>query len=41
VTFDELDAHIRRVITKYDGAVFPKLNWTSPQVRNVERMHKS
>ena len=32
VTFHELDAHIRRVITKYDGAVFPKLNWSSPQV---------
>lgn len=29
--FTELDAQIRRVITKYDGAVFPKLNWSSPQ----------
>lgn len=32
VTFAELDAQIRKVIVKYDGAVFPKLNWTSPQV---------
>ncbi|KAL8281385.1 hypothetical protein RQP46_006069 [Phenoliferia psychrophenolica] len=31
ITFTDLDAQIRRVITKYDGAVFPKLNWSSPQ----------
>ncbi|ORY84107.1 D123-domain-containing protein [Leucosporidium creatinivorum] len=31
VTFPELDADIRRILTKYDGAVFPKLNWSSPQ----------
>ena len=35
IKFTELDAQIRRVITKYDGAVFPKLNWSSPQVRLV------
>lgn len=33
VSFPELDAEIRRIITRYDGAVFPKLNWSSPQVR--------
>lgn len=32
VTFPELDTDIRRVLSKYDGAVFPKLNWSSPQV---------
>ena len=31
--FPELDCEIRRVLAKYDGAVFPKLNWSSPQVR--------
>jgi len=29
--FPDLDTQIRAVVTKYDGAVFPKLNWTSPQ----------
>ena len=33
IKFEELDAQIRRVITKYDGAIFPKLNWSSPQAR--------
>lgn len=37
VTFPELDADIRRILTKYDGAVFPKLNWSSPQVRSLFR----
>lgn len=32
IKFPELDSQIRRVIVKYDGAVFPKLNWSSPQV---------
>lgn len=32
-SFPLLDAQIRATIAKYDGAVFPKLNWTSPQVR--------
>jgi hypothetical protein len=36
VTFPQLDADIRRVITKYDGAVFPKLNWSSPQVWRLQ-----
>lgn len=30
--FPELTQDIRRVISSY-GAVFPKLNWTSPRVR--------
>jgi len=30
--FPELDAQIRKVIQQYEGAVFPKLNWSSPQV---------
>ncbi|GAA5967703.1 hypothetical protein JCM11641_005740 [Rhodosporidiobolus odoratus] len=29
--FPHLDAEIRSVLDKYDGAVFPKLNWSSPQ----------
>lgn len=32
VSFPHLDAKIRAVIEKYEGAVFPKLNWSSPQV---------
>ncbi|PWN40529.1 D123-domain-containing protein [Ceraceosorus guamensis] len=28
--FDRLDARIRDVIKSYDGAVFPKLNWSAP-----------
>lgn len=31
--FPRLDAEIRAALAKYDGAVFPKLNWSSPQVR--------
>ncbi|GAA5870789.1 hypothetical protein JCM3774_001678 [Rhodotorula dairenensis] len=30
-SFPRLDAEIRSAIAKYDGAVFPKLNWSSPQ----------
>ncbi|GAA5897999.1 hypothetical protein JCM8208_003221 [Rhodotorula glutinis] len=29
--FPHLDAEIRSVLERYDGAVFPKLNWSSPQ----------
>lgn len=32
-SFPRLDAEIRSALEKYDGAVFPKLNWSSPQVR--------
>jgi hypothetical protein len=32
--FPELDAHIRAVIDEYGGAVFPKLNFSSPKVRS-------
>lgn len=39
ITFPELDAHIRRVIIKYEGAVFPKLNWSSPQVSSFNPLH--
>jgi hypothetical protein len=38
VTFPELDADIRRILIKYDGAVFPKLNWSSPQVSSPLRL---
>lgn len=31
-TFQQLDQHIRQVIHKYDGAVFPKLDWSAPRV---------
>lgn len=31
-SFPQLDAEIRSVLSRYDGAVFPKLNWSSPQV---------
>ncbi|KAK4700152.1 hypothetical protein P7C70_g6099, partial [Phenoliferia sp. Uapishka_3] len=31
IKFEDLDAKIRTIITKYDGVVFPKLNWSSPQ----------
>ncbi|BGP25057.1 hypothetical protein JCM10295v2_003977 [Rhodotorula toruloides] len=31
-SFPHLDAEIRSALEKYDGAVFPKLNWSSPQV---------
>jgi hypothetical protein len=31
-SFPRLDAEIRSALEKYDGAVFPKLNWSSPQV---------
>ncbi|GAA6041124.1 hypothetical protein JCM8097_004127 [Rhodosporidiobolus ruineniae] len=30
-SFPHLDAEIRTVLDRYDGAVFPKLNWSSPQ----------
>ncbi|GAA5921636.1 hypothetical protein JCM3775_001741 [Rhodotorula graminis] len=30
-SFPHLDAEIRAVLERYDGAVFPKLNWSSPQ----------
>jgi D123 len=32
-SFPELDSRIREVIERYEGSVFPKLNWSSPQVR--------
>ena len=34
-SFPELDAQIRQAITDY-GAVFPKLNFTSPKVRILD-----
>jgi len=33
-SFPELDAQIRATIHEYDGAVFPKLNFSSPKVRH-------
>jgi len=33
-SFPELDAQIRRTIDEYGGAVFPKLNFSSPKVRD-------
>ncbi|GAA5913637.1 cell proliferation protein CDC123 [Sporobolomyces salmoneus] len=30
-SFPELDVEIRSVLSRYEGAVFPKLNWSSPQ----------
>ncbi|GAA5907048.1 hypothetical protein JCM5296_006577 [Sporobolomyces johnsonii] len=30
-SFPHLDAEIRAVLARYEGAVFPKLNWSSPQ----------
>ncbi|PRQ74658.1 D123-domain containing protein, partial [Rhodotorula toruloides] len=30
-SFPHLDAEIRSALARYDGAVFPKLNWSSPQ----------
>ncbi|BGP32516.1 hypothetical protein JCM10296v2_004297 [Rhodotorula toruloides] len=30
-SFPHLDAEIRSALSRYDGAVFPKLNWSSPQ----------
>jgi hypothetical protein len=32
-SFPELDAQIRATINEYGGAVFPKLNFSSPKVR--------
>jgi hypothetical protein len=32
-SFPELDAQIRATIDEYGGAVFPKLNFSSPKVR--------
>ena len=34
-SFPELDSEIRRILARYDGAVFPKLNWSSPQVTHT------
>ena len=34
--FPELDAEIRRVVKEY-GAVFPKLNFSSPKASRVQR----
>ncbi|SGY93614.1 BQ5605_C037g11599 [Microbotryum silenes-dioicae] len=31
VSFPKLDSEIRDVLFKYDGAAFPKLNWSSPR----------
>ena len=31
-SFPKLDARIREVISTYDGACFPKLNWSAPLV---------
>lgn len=39
-SFPALDARIRQVIRDYDGAVFPKLNWSAPQVSNERRREK-
>ena len=39
-TFPELDAKIRASINEY-GAVFPKLNFTSPKARPVEDLSLS
>ncbi len=33
-SFPELDAQIRATIDEYGGAVFPKLNFSSPKVRH-------
>jgi hypothetical protein len=33
-SFPELDAQIRVTIDEYGGAVFPKLNFSSPKVRH-------
>lgn len=33
----EINAAIRKAIAKYDGAVFPKLNWSSPKVSTSRR----
>lgn len=38
--FPELDAKIRQVIDEY-GAVFPKLNWTSPQVSQLCGLYRT
>jgi hypothetical protein len=37
-SFPELDAQIRATIEKYDGAVFPKLNFSSPKVRKIDKI---
>lgn len=31
--FDVLNARIRQVLSSYEGAVFPKLDWSAPLVR--------
>ena len=33
--FPELDAQIRSAIKRYEGSVFPKLNFSSPRVRST------
>lgn len=33
--FPELDAQIRSAIKRYEGSVFPKLNFSSPRVRDT------
>lgn len=32
--FDALNARIRQVLSLYEGAVFPKLDWSAPLVRS-------
>ena len=39
-SFPELDAQIRATIDEYDGAVFPKLNFSSPKVRHLKNKDK-
>lgn len=39
--FLALDERIRQVMTKYDGRVFPKLNWSAPRVRAIPFMRLS
>ena len=34
--FIALDERIRQVMNKYDGRVFPKLNWSAPRVRLLD-----
>lgn len=38
--FDELDAKIRNTINKYDGAVFPKLDWSAPRVSLMSELRR-
>ena len=34
-SFPDLDAQIRATIDEYGGAIFPKLNFSSPKVRHI------